>query len=122
MVASLGVTMKLMELPIREHDTTTPNHNAIKPSGAHLRERERERNGREKAASINTSPFLHLAGVPVSVWTGVATCVFSMVSCMIASSLDYYGRKRIKKDASEELPNLKGVLKFKPSVWVSVRE
>eukprot|EP00008_Paramoeba_atlantica_P009366 CAMPEP_0201489330 /NCGR_PEP_ID=MMETSP0151_2-20130828/22109_1 /ASSEMBLY_ACC=CAM_ASM_000257 /TAXON_ID=200890 /ORGANISM="Paramoeba atlantica, Strain 621/1 / CCAP 1560/9" /LENGTH=507 /DNA_ID=CAMNT_0047874885 /DNA_START=44 /DNA_END=1567 /DNA_ORIENTATION=+ len=71
-------------------------------------------------SSINfiVTPLLAQKGVPVSVWTGVGTCLLSMTACLGAASLDYYGRNRIKKNEGEEPPSLRGVLKFKPSVWV----
>jgi MFS family permease len=71
-------------------------------------------------SSINfvVTPKLAAKGVPISVWTGVATCVFSMTMCLSTAALDYAGRARIKKDTSEEPPQLKGVLKFKLPVWI----
>ena len=71
-------------------------------------------------SSINfiVTPKLAAVGVPVSVWTGVGTCLLSMSACLGAASLDYYGRHRIKEDKTSAPPSLKGVLEFKPPVWV----
>uniref|UniRef100_A0A7S4N5T0 Lysosomal dipeptide transporter MFSD1 n=1 Tax=Paramoeba aestuarina TaxID=180227 RepID=A0A7S4N5T0_9EUKA len=71
-------------------------------------------------SSINfiVTPKLAAIGVPVSVWAGVGTCILSMCACIGAASLDFYGRDRIKEDKSAAPPQLKGVLEFKPPVWV----
>mmetsp|Transcript_1750 Transcript_1750/g.4773 ORF Transcript_1750/g.4773 Transcript_1750/m.4773 type:complete len:540 (+) Transcript_1750:270-1889(+) len=57
-------------------------------------------------------------GVPLSVWTGTLACCVSMTACCTAAALDFYGRNRIKKATNEAPPQLTGVLKFKPPVWV----
>jgi len=72
-------------------------------------------------SSVNfaVTPFLTRVGVPVAIWFGGATCVFSFGACAILASLDWYGRKKvIKVQADEEVVSWRHILRFPVSSWI----
>lgn len=71
------------------------------------------------AVNFAVTPFLTRIGVPVAIWFGGATCVFSFVACVWLASLDWYGKGKVKKvQASDEAISFKHILRFPLSTWI----
>lgn len=59
-------------------------------------------------------------GVPLAVWFGTLMCVLSLGAALIAATLDYLGRDRIKvieKNVDDEKPSLTHVKYFPLPAW-----
>lgn len=72
-------------------------------------------------SSVNfaVTPFLTKIGVPVAIWFGGATCIFSFGACIILASLDWFGRHKVKKvQASDEAISWRHILNFPLSTWI----
>jgi MFS family permease len=72
-------------------------------------------------SSVNfaVTPYLTRLGVPVAIWFGGATCVFSFAACVVLASLDWYGKAKVKKvQASEETISFRHILRFPFSTWI----
>jgi MFS family permease len=60
-------------------------------------------------SSINfvVTPLLAVTGVPVAVWFGTVTCLFSLLATCGCAALDYIGRSRIKRQKGADEPDMK---------------
>jgi len=57
-------------------------------------------------------------GVPLSVWVGFAACGLSLIFCLCACFLDWYGQNRVNTVKAEEPPKCSDVRYFPLSAWL----
>jgi len=64
------------------------------------------------------TPMLADIGVDTAVWIGTATCLLSLLACILLIFLDWFGESRVKAEVVEEKMLLRHILEFPFASWV----